>query len=297
MKDKILKKRNALVGLIAASIVVTPIALNRCGKGLDTDKTISSPKASVSTSPTVTPAPSASSALPFSPNQISGLVAWYRAEYFGTQGMDYGQTITLAWNNAVDSSLGALTPVSTPVYYTSAGPNSTPAVHFDAAIDKFVAQAASGLSTTVTGFTSFVIAKSQLAGTGIYWMNSNFPANITCATYDSMFLGGATTFTQAGLCRGASYAVPTINLDSNFHIFRTTWDSTSTNLTLDISGLGAQSTTSVGSSINLSGDFMLGYDGSNYMNGYISEVLIWTRLLSQSEIDLINTYFRNKYGL
>ncbi len=302
IRSKVLQKRNALVGMIALVVAVTPLALNRCGKGLDTDKTLTSPSTTVSVKPSVTPTPSVSVESPFNPTKIPGLVAWFRAEYFAEHAVQDGASLAGAtWPNAASSTLGALIASGNPTFYQSSGPNQKPAVRFNSAgPDKFTSQNASGLSTSVTGFTGYVVAKNAVGtGSGLYWMSSLFPGGpaIALPTDDSMILGGGTTLIRAGYCRAVNFNSPTINLDNGFHLFKVTWENSSTYLVLEVSGSSAQSIVTNPGPVNLSGDFIVGFDGSNTMNGDIAEVLIWLRTLDQSEINTMNTYFRDKYGL
>lgn len=234
------------------------------------------------------------------PNEIQGLVAWYKAD--GTYTLN-GSNVS-QWNDMSASgwNISQSTASAQPLYVAN-GLNGKPALYFDAG-DKLTTTLFSSIGTT-TGYTVFYVARpiaipnsnnaliyefSNTLGYGgvVHRLN---PTN-------RLYVNTTSTTTNQGYVLYSDV--------TNFYYGAVRFDGTgATNadrLKLYVNGT-LQSMTLAGTipaTISYANGLSIGgtYTASlSLFNGYICELFIYNRALSASEVTKMNKYLRQKYAL
>lgn len=159
-------------------------------------------------------------------------------------------------------------------------------------------------ANNLSGFTIYVLARP-----------TSLPATVFPLTVSETYLGiwwnGANW--SVGQSSGNFGTATVTNNTAKFHIYGLIFDSSqSTNagklqFRYDRAGQSLTYTGTIGTSTGTPNYWFFGGDNraagvnptfaATYMNGYIGEVLIWTRTLSAAEISTVELYLNTKWGL
>lgn len=293
--------KKQLAAFLIVLFVTMPLALQRCGQGVDTDKTLKVGYFGASGGPSASPSFSGV----FDPNKIADLKLWFDASYFSGLGLADGALISggTVWGNIVDST-GA-THVSlttgTPYYYRTSGPNGTPAVQFNNTA-YFSSAPAAGYDSAAGGMSVFVVGKilntggtlfAVSGGTGFSAVADDFVRLHSSAVSNLVFESNKTpSLISSAIVNGVD--------TSQSHIYVGIWNPASSGTELFVMAAPSETATNVwnpGSVLNLGGVIHLGWSGSIYLDGSISEVLVYKRAINVSEQALVMEYLKAKYKL
>jgi len=230
----------------------------------------------------------------FLPTQISGIQLWLDSSDSGTLFQDTSGTIPVVndgdpvglWRDKSGNAKHATqsTNANRPLFKTSVQ-NSKNVLRFDGSNDG-MAGSDTGFSTTTS--TVFVICKSAIAGT------DNYP--FMFGTDAATQLVGLTTYnnqmqiTQYGASTFVAFTTNAWNV-----IYFT---KSSNNWTMNLNGTSA-STTMTTSTV-LSGNYGIGFNRSGnraFFNGDIAEVILYNSVLSTSQIQQVQAYLNQKWGI
>ncbi|MBI4925198.1 MAG: hypothetical protein HY843_04665 [Bdellovibrio sp.] len=244
----------------------------------------------------------------FTPKDIANLRAWYRAGYFTEKGLTDGQNIEINW---LDESGNGLSVVSSgesagmpaPKYFKQRGTNNTPTVHVEGGAH-FSASFANGIGT-INELTVFAVTKydsGAIVGEFL-GLSSDYAIGGVGVDYFIMgTLGGGNYSVQYN----ASGTIPTITatqITYSYKIHVATWQAqaaTGTTFKYSILGMEMETQTDQAANtvnINLSKYIKIGKATVNYFGGDISEIIIYTRLLTGTEESKIKDYLSIKYNL
>ena len=233
------------------------------------------------------------SAVYFNPQAISGCCVWLDAAdpvSFNSGAITNGTTIT-QWNDK--SGVGqSITVAGTPVW-NSTTLNSSPSVNLTNG--RF-----SGVFTnTLSNFTStaFIITSLNSYPTGGYpcLAFQNTPSGSFLRVLD--YAGGFRFITFIPSVASVS---TTASLSTPF-LWATTYNGT-TNMNLYYNGSNTANSTTASSPGSNAGYFYLGTEagdipGSNSWPGYVSEVVVYTSVLTQTQRQQVEGYLAQKWGL
>ncbi len=230
----------------------------------------------------------------FLPTQISGIQLWLDSSDSGTLFQDTSGTIPVVnegdpvglWRDKSGNAKHATqsTNANRPLFKTSVQ-NSKNVLRFDGSNDG-MAGSDTGFSTTTS--TVFVICKSAIAGI------DNYP--FMFGTDAATQLVGLTTYnnqmqiTQYGASTFVAFTTNAWNI-----IYFT---KSSNNWTMNLNGTSA-STTMTTSTV-LSGNYGIGFNKSGnraFFNGDIAEVILYNSVLSTSQIQQVQAYLNQKWGI
>jgi len=183
------------------------------------------------------------------------------------------------------------------------GINGNTGVFFDGSNDSLEIPFASNLNTTE--FTMFVVARATATGdkpiidsvTNGYGLSLDVQSTFANSDFTARWVdaGGADSQDSSAFTiglrkyEGAIFSYIMEDTDSN---------NTSDKVSIFFNGVGVGTKTSgVDYTPAGSGALRIGYDGSNYFNGDIYEVLIYSSALSTSDRENIEGYLARKYGL
>lgn len=221
--------------------------------------------------------------VPFSPTQIPGLQLWL-------DGADASTITQVAgalsqWNDKSTNTYQALqaTGANKPAY-SSTGLDSKGAITFNGTSD-FLSISGFSVPTTFTAFIVLdVISTPQSAFAAFF--DTGFSTQILLgfdsggikitATVNNVFATAAPAFTTGG-SHQALFSTDGVNGITAF-------DSTSSSYTSSAAAGG-----SVTANIGV-------FNGANYINATIGEMLMYQGLLSSADITVIQDYLRNKWG-
>jgi len=180
-----------------------------------------------------------------------------------------------------------------PVFKTSIQ-NGKGAVFFDGVDDSLNVNPITFLQS-VGQVTTFVVAKAGTLSSG---------AAITCTDTDGykIFYNGthwATTFA------GGTASTTTVP-DTNTHIFTTIFDGTQTGnsnrlrFRIDRANQNLTFSTNVNTATSASATYFhagQNSNGTSFFNGHIMEIILYSRALTNSEIDSVEQYFINRWAI
>lgn len=246
------------------------------------------------------------------PNQIPNLSLWYNASASATviNSVSTNNFSTTVTNGSSISSWTDLSGAGHPsnVFggssnnptYTIPIQNGLGAVTYNAASSNNLDINPTAWAQTLSGMTIYVLSRP-----------TSFPGTIFPLTVTDTSLGMWWNGTNWSIGQGAGTGTVTVTNDTTkFHMYGMVYDGTqSTNagklqFRYDKAGKTLTFTGTVGTTTGSPAYFFFGGDARNsgtfsklYMNGYIGEVLIWTRSLSASEISSVELYLNQKWGL
>lgn len=234
------------------------------------------------------------------PNEIQGLVAWYKAD--GTYTLN-GSNVS-QWNDESGNGwhIAQSTASAQPLYVANAF-NGKPAMYFDAG-DKLATTLFSAIGTT-TGYTVFYVARplaipnsnnqliyefSNTLGYGgavhklnttnrLYVNTTSISTNLGYVLYSDVtnFYYGAVRFDGTGAANADR-----LRLYIN-----------SVQQTMTFAGT-IPAAISYADGLSIGGTYTA---STNLFNGYICELFIYNRALSATEVIKMNTYLRQKYAI
>jgi hypothetical protein len=212
----------------------------------------------------------------FTPLQVPGLVAWFKGD--GITGLADAAPVT-TW---IDSSgqghdVTQATSGNRPTYRVNAV-NSKPVVRFDGTNDYLKSSA----FTLNRPTTVIVVAKSAVTtGTHTY-VDGNSGA-------DLYIYKNSTPSYVMDLS-----ILSTATVDTGFHIMAATFDGTNSKWRVNGgAGVTGSASTSGAGAITL-GAF--GSGATNFLNGDIAEVIVYSTVLSLTDLNAVGTYLNSKYG-
>lgn len=229
------------------------------------------------------------------PSSISGLRAWYAADsgLTCTGGCSSGNPVTV-W---ADKSTNAnnLTGVNGPTFQ-SAQVNGLPAVKFTAASTQgFTFGTPVNLQTAST---IFVVVKMTTVAQGI----------LVGGDGDALgyWVGAASNEQGSDWIGNAQITHGNVAGDTSWHQINSTYDNSTAALRLgsasDPCGAGPGTTTcSITAKAIIANETTIGYktypSASQYLDGYIAEIIIYNRVLTGGEITTVETYLTGRYAL
>ncbi len=254
------------------------------------------PTAGPAASPTPSPTP-----IP-EPNTIANLKLWYKADFF-INDIPSGSEIGGVWNNAVNGTLPSLIPVSSargvkPKFFSADGPNAKPTVSFTGGGEYFNAPDA-GFGSVINSLTFFVVAKLITEGPLIgISKDVSFDEYKNYIVLGSTGNAGKTTF-RANKEIGVKQEL-LLDQTAAFSIYFATLDTTAAQTELNYAVLGRSSNRITGATVtalDLNGTIFVGKNDVTTVNGSISEILVYDRLLTTAEIQTVKDYLKNKFNL
>lgn len=223
------------------------------------------------------------------PTDISNLYAWYQAS---TLGLSEGDEIT-SW---LDSSgyartmTGATGGASKPKYRTEqiAG---YPAVELGTTVGSgYFVHSSFGWLASLASHTVCIVYKNRGAGAGgivssLGGSSSEAVARVTANKIRKRWANTVPTVFNAE----ADFT------DNEWH-WACGWQSSGSQVGIEVDG-GAAVTTAISGTrgASVTTECRIGLDGGNYCDGWLAEVLIYSRALSAGELETIDGYFRDKY--
>lgn len=218
--------------------------------------------------------------VPFSPSDISGMVAWYRSEDLA--GLSNGDPIT-SWTDASGNGWAA-TNAGSPRPIKITGPNSLPAAAFGGThnLVHYI-----GNNTTPTIFAVVQMTNTMTGYRGIFQMGD---ANAS----GSMMLANHSTALKWGVYTTAEQAASTQLTAANTPMLLTMVDNAASGGTFYTNGVanGTWTGDSIGSS-----EKRIGGSAAQLLQGYISEIIVYDSNLSTPNREAVEAYLMGKYGL
>ena len=217
------------------------------------------------------------------PNTISGLVGWYRAD----QGITLSGSNITQWNDLSGNGYNLNTVNGTaPTFAANGGANSTPCANFSGggyirgSFQSFTSGAARtaiiiSKTTTPAAILQFIFNDSTLQGFG-YALNSNKRAvYLTSVAEIDDTTSNATNSWEAVAVYSNASNQQGLYVNNNTHT---------------VGGSGTVTASD--------GNFYLGSDSLGYFfTGSIAEIIYYNRVLTASEINNLNMYLANRYGI
>lgn len=264
------------------------------------------PTPTATNTPTPTPTP-----IPIDPNDPS-MNIWYDA----TNSANFGptnptnETFLTSW---VDSSLASAAHDANASGNTGVKPryrtniqNGLPAVYFDGNNDLFTVNPLTSFQA-LQNYTYFIVLKTNAPNTDQFVT----VMKTSSTEVEELYLAAQASKWIIGGGSGGNATAPGA-VDTNWHIMSTIYDGTQTDgsiatqnalrLKLHIDGV-AQTLTfngNVGSSTNATTTYLyIGTDTSSGhdFDGYIGEIILYTRTLSASEITAVENDLKSKWGI
>lgn len=228
------------------------------------------------------------------PSSISGLQAWYAADsgLTCTGGCTTGNPVT-AWADK-SSNVNNLTGVNGPTYQ-GAQINGLPAVRFTAASTQgFTFGTAINLQTAST---IFVVVKMASITQGIMVGGPGDALGYWVGYAGSQ--QGADWIGNAGISKG------NVAADTTWHQQNMTYNNTVIAFRLgsasDPCGTSPGTTTCATTQTIAANETTIGYrtypSNSQYLDGYLAEIIIYNRVLTGTEITTVETYLNGRYGI
>lgn len=228
----------------------------------------------------------------FAPTDLSGLVLWLDAS--NTSSLTLAGSNVTTWADLAGSNDGTQSDANKKPVYNATGLNSLPTVNFQFGIDGTTADVLE-MPDFLTGLTSgeiFFVLKTENdpGGGGSQGNLLNFDG-ITSAVYYP-FVNGDTYLNFISDTRQAT-GNPTLAL-TTAHILN--MQSASGNFTVNINDT-EQFTTGTNTVATTATPLLGGYSALNTFDGYISEVIMFNRVLTAPERTQIKDYLKAKWSL
>lgn len=244
------------------------------------------------------------------PNQIPNLNLWYDASVSTAIAMQTGAGLAPTNGQAVkswidkmgngrnaDQSTGGKQPL-----WIANQQNSLGALQFDGSNDTYTLNPIPW-ATNLSGQTSYVVVKLNAIADQMHVCATNtggFTFNISGTSWAVETGGGiavsgqaanTTNYAYMGMIFDGSQTNANITLQNNARI-KYRYNGVQQSLTFSAN---ANATTSASANTLNVGSNDAGNGG--YLNGYIGEMLIWTRTLTATEIAQVETYLSQKWGI
>lgn len=225
-------------------------------------------------------------------NSVIGDIAiplvWFEttlaASYIDTEGTNFGLDggAVTGWNNLVDSDTDA-TNNGDPAYIASAI-NGLPAIRFDGVGDYFVTD---GQLTLKDEQTSFMVIGNLTAGAG----NSHF-YRVNNSSGQVPFINSSSQFQ---LYNGATLSSGSV-ITAAPSILTAIWNGASSQVRINAAQVGSTGNAGLSS---VTGQLGIGATsiGVGPINGDYGELIIFDEVLSDSQIDQVEEYLSDKWGI
>lgn len=229
----------------------------------------------------------------FTPTQLSGLVAWFKADSIGAGDGSAVSTWSDSSGNANDATNGGAAGTK-PTYKTNIV-NGQPVVRFDGGDGLIVANQA---NFNIATYTAFIVA-TYTSGTGAIMAKNVLVANTTRRKLQFSF-SNTTTFTTSSGNDGTQFNTTISNATTpGIYVYTTTGDSAHI---VTKNGTDTASTTTLNESsgnfnsspLLIGSAFGIGTEG--YV-GDIAEIIIYNVPLAASERLGVQNYLADKYGI
>lgn len=248
------------------------------------------------------------------PNQIPNLNIWYNASASttvinGSSSNNFNSTVSngtsiSTWNDLSGTGHPANVNGGTSKEPNYAIPvqNGLGAVQFTSANSENLDINPTAWAQNLSGFTIYVLARPTVLPL------TTFPLTATGATNLGIWWNGTNWTIGQSL---NNYGTVTVTDDTTkFHIYGMVLDGSQTGnanrlkFRYDRLGKALTFTGTIGTTTGSINYFFFGGNNRNvgltqgtFMDGYIGEVLIWTRALSATELSSVETYLNTKWGL
>jgi len=234
------------------------------------------------------------------PKQLSNCIAWFDAST--SSEMVASSNIVTAWNDKSGNNysfnsaqLSALPANNFSPLYTANAINGLGSLYFDGSNDYMFVNSGMGLANAVA-YTSFVVLSPR------YFNASQVAVGLqaTSGTWEFFAYWAGLDDFRAGFDAGAVQVQTTSRNDNRPFINSTVRNGTSANAY--INGFQYATITTVASTVN-SGVARLGIGANTYANGsapykgYISEIIIYNRALSTTEVRQVERYLSKKWRI
>lgn len=226
----------------------------------------------------------------FSPDDISGLVVWLKAD--AITGLVDGDPVT-TWEDSSSANNDATEATNKPTYKTNII-NGKPVIRFDGTNDKLAI--ADHASLDVTNITIFAVCKVTSSGVPAYAVNRNYdganvPYSLNLAAVGNTAMG----FFNGGW--RVSTITTDISSDGNFHVAAGRYDGSTLEYLLD-GTLDASSAYSgslpAGTQPLYIGTYL---QDSLFFAGDIAEVIVYGSALGTTDFNNVQAYLDAKYAL
>lgn len=223
---------------------------------------------------------------PFTPAELPGLTLWLRA--------DLGVTIATGISQWSDQSgsghhLIQAAAAAQPSLLPASGPNGTPCASFASAGAQYLA-GTFGLAQPLDGFLVFAWTSTAAQASVISAPTSGNALRVYHAA------GSNTNLHLVGDAAGAKDLLGSGANTNNYHYYEAIWAGATSSLRQD--GVTVIAVGDAGSSAPsgvVLGAFQSGT--TDFMNGGIAEVAIYSRILSAAERARVTTYLKTRYAL
>jgi len=207
------------------------------------------------------------------PNQLSGLIAWYRATDLALA--DGAAVATWVDQSSAGNNATQATPANQPIFHTTTGPNSGPAVFFTAAGH---ALRTSTLAATQPNTIFIVASATQNPTCYLDGTNGGFYTQTVSAT--SLLINAGVSITATG--------TPAL---SGFNIICGVFNGVSSLLSVDGTVTSGNAGTTAGAELTI-GNFRT---GTVPQAGGTAEVIVYNRALTTTERRQIETYLSDRH--
>lgn len=225
----------------------------------------------------------------FAPSDLSGLRGWWKADAITSPPVN-GASLT-NWTDSSGNSRTATQATSTnkPVYRDTGTflPNGKPVVEFSSAIPKYLRATVGNFGAT----TRFIVYRPKTVGTNqaLTSSDSGYEAYLDTS---GRFLVDIPGVASLNVYPGSSMAASTwyvVAFDSNGSNTHTSYVNGALAGSSTVSGTGTATTMDIGAR---------GYDAGSYaVDGYIAEIVDYSRVLTSTERGQVTSYLGTKYGV
>jgi len=231
------------------------------------------------------------------PSDFSDLVVWLRADSGVTFDIPTKQVSAWADKSGQNNSVAQTTSSKQPLRYGYGGINDKSYIGFDGTSDTFISNEVSPIGTD---FTIFEVSKINGISNSLFSYNRAGVSSIDFGTknrqlYATVNDGSASITTQTNVDNLATNHIgvfkkigKTINLEY--------YDSANSFLT-NFTNAGFNDATTFNSTKFNIGSFDTGVSNITLLDGNISEVIVYNRALSESEISKVKGYLNLKYKI
>lgn len=238
------------------------------------------------TTPTLTPTPTATPSGPFNPSNISGLNAWWDSQSGVTTSGGY----VTSWTDLVSSRVA--TPGSSTTFQLGNPINSINGIE---QLSPFTDSMTMSSLPDLTSYTIFVVFEwnnNQSSGNAMYALGEN-SANGIGVGFDTTGSSGVFIYDgDAGVALGVGYG----STSEDVPYYGTYAKDSTTGFTRQNS-VQTDSNSGWASGIAINRLFENSGAGFRTLRGTLYSVLVYDRLLTPSEITLVENYLSTKYGI
>jgi hypothetical protein len=239
------------------------------------------------------------------PNQIANLTGWWDATDISTITQSGSRVSQLSDKSGLGNHLTAAS--SQQPLFVASGINGRSTLQYGDSGNTRCLSIADNTSLKYSELTYFAVCQRSAAGAAAEWITGkwgfvNKRESVININNSTNILSFSATTDGTGAGGIAINSSQTVSLNTPF-VARATYANSDKAMSLSLSNQTAATGTLGGNVFNSSAFFMIGgfnQDGSVFSNpfqGYISEVLFYTRRLTAAEIAKVNAYLSAKYAI